>query len=365
MLLRFFSEITDADSLTLWMSADGEAWRDIAEIEDSVVSPFTAYIEALEPNRDYQFRLEVVGGPMAGLSNTLDFPYYDTDPDREGGGDRDNGDRDDQGEEPPAPAMPTSPDMEPPATPPPTGNSPASVKPNTGRGTSAADSDRPRREASGPAPEQAAPSIPEKAAASEPEASASTAALPDRRVFSLTAPQAADQLAANPESLTITQNGIKAVISAAALERLALSDDDIFSAELEMPEPDRFSVRFWVGEAEITGFGEEPFVLHIPYAAEPESMTDVFCQKAEETLPAAGYENGKLVFALQTTGEYVIRRKEAPAAQQTAMIVETPPEEQPEEVPAPAVPRTIPVAVFLLLGGCIGVGAYRRNGVKR
>lgn len=98
--LRFFQEIAGAERMTLWYSLDaGKSWRDAAELPGIVILSTGAQLENLEINRTYWFRLEVEGGPMAGRSNVLEFPLYD-EYHVNGGGNRDNDDRDDMGELP-------------------------------------------------------------------------------------------------------------------------------------------------------------------------------------------------------------------------------------------------------------------------
>ena len=93
--LQFFSEIVEMEAMTLWFSTDGGfSWRDFATLEGADILPFSAMADTLEANLVYLFRLEVTGGPLKGFSNTLVFPFYDSDPDREGdSGDRTGADR--------------------------------------------------------------------------------------------------------------------------------------------------------------------------------------------------------------------------------------------------------------------------------
>lgn len=94
VMLKFFSEIKEAEKITLWYSSDnGQTWHDFEELPTADVSPTGAVVDALPPNQAYLFQLEVTGGGMAGKSQVLEFPYYDSDPDSWGGGDRTGVDR--------------------------------------------------------------------------------------------------------------------------------------------------------------------------------------------------------------------------------------------------------------------------------
>lgn len=94
VMLKFFSEIEGAEKITLWYSSDnGQTWHDFEDLPTADVSPTGAVVDTLPPNRTYLFQLEVTGGGMAGKSQVLEFPYYDSDPDSWGGGDRTGVDR--------------------------------------------------------------------------------------------------------------------------------------------------------------------------------------------------------------------------------------------------------------------------------
>lgn len=99
--LRFFTPIREAQEIRVEYSADDrESWRNIEELSGSFVTETDANVEPLEPNQDYWFRLVVKGGPMEGISNEILF-IGDEVRKANGGGDRDHGDRNDQGEDPP------------------------------------------------------------------------------------------------------------------------------------------------------------------------------------------------------------------------------------------------------------------------
>lgn len=93
--IQFFSEITDAHSLSLYYSDDnGKTWQDIMELPGSYTYSLGAQIIGLPQDKDYLFYLDVQGGSMEGVSNILRFSYGRIDID--GGGDNDGGDRTDQ-----------------------------------------------------------------------------------------------------------------------------------------------------------------------------------------------------------------------------------------------------------------------------
>lgn len=99
--LRFFRPIRGAQEIRVEYSADDrESWGDFGEFPDSFVTETAANVEPLEPNRDYWFRLDVKGGSMEGISNEILF-IGDVMRKANTGGDRDHGDRGDQGEDPP------------------------------------------------------------------------------------------------------------------------------------------------------------------------------------------------------------------------------------------------------------------------
>lgn len=98
--VRFFSEIVGAERLVLrYSSDDGVTWGDAAELPGSVVQATGVQLENLETGRAYLFQLEVTGGPMAGRSNVLGFPFYGM-YSVNNGGNRDYDDRNDMGEPP-------------------------------------------------------------------------------------------------------------------------------------------------------------------------------------------------------------------------------------------------------------------------
>lgn len=101
-VIRLFTEIHGAEQMILYYSTDdGMSWHDSMELPDSFIYEDGFNVEPLQKNNVYLFRLYVKGGPMEGWSNVLSFPYYHWGS-LNGGGDRDNGDRTDQGENPPS-----------------------------------------------------------------------------------------------------------------------------------------------------------------------------------------------------------------------------------------------------------------------
>ena len=359
--LHFMEPIEDAEDIRLYHSLDGETWTRLDE--DAVwLSGWSASIQFLQPDHMHYFQLEVVGGSLAGRSNTLSF-YLDADNLIGDGGDRDNGDRGDQGENPPEPLPPVIPPPDPPVTPdnptppdtpapptPPDDPSPASPRPGGGTSGSADKPDTDRVRAQTPQVEES----------TQPEGNTFIAppmaeATPNSAVFSLTAPQLEDQLAANPESLTITKNGIKAVIPAKALAALELREGENFSAELNMPSADRFSVRFWVEDREITDFGGEAFELHIP-----SKTAEISCLRDGETLPAVGYENGRAIFSLWHTGEYDLLQESEPHVQQTTVMAEPQTEIPQEAETVKPFPWYIPILTVVALCA-VGFALYRRR----
>lgn len=103
VLLQFLRPIEDAEHIALFVSDDGgKRWRDTAGMPGSFVTERNANVSGLKKDRTYWFQLMVEGGPMAGRSKALEFPWYANMADYNGGGDRDLGDRDGQSELPPA-----------------------------------------------------------------------------------------------------------------------------------------------------------------------------------------------------------------------------------------------------------------------
>lgn len=110
--IQFFSEISDADQLTLFFSEDdGETWRDIMELPGSSLTTLSAEILGLSEEKEYLFYLLAEGGSKERESNILRFSFGRVDID--GGGDDDGGDRGEQElpsyeQEPPGTSMDTA-----------------------------------------------------------------------------------------------------------------------------------------------------------------------------------------------------------------------------------------------------------------
>jgi hypothetical protein len=96
--LYLFEPIEDADEILLFHSPDGENWTALAEFEDYSFSGDHCMVYSVETKKTHHYKLEVIGGVMAGESNVLSF-YLDENGQPFPGGDRTGTDR--PGHEPP------------------------------------------------------------------------------------------------------------------------------------------------------------------------------------------------------------------------------------------------------------------------
>ena len=113
VFLQFLRPVPDAEKIAVLLSENGETWRDTAELPGSFVAAGNASVSGLTKGKTYWFQLVVTGGPMAGRSQPLEFPWYDRMTDYNGGGDRDMGDRAEQHELPKPAGDPVPPPAEP------------------------------------------------------------------------------------------------------------------------------------------------------------------------------------------------------------------------------------------------------------
>lgn len=211
--IQFFSEITDADSITLYYSADeGKTWRDITELPGSYLYFLGAQVVGLPKDKSYLFCLDVKGGSKEGISNILRFTYGKLDID--GGGDNDGGDRTDQ----------ELPSYE--QTPPDTGQEPGPDTSGSGNPPTDAGSTPPENTASD------AGTAPSKNAASQPEitdskdASTGTDAVPQK--------DAASQAGITHSKNTPSQTGSTADTSEPLLEQVTETSTTISGARLRL-----------------------------------------------------------------------------------------------------------------------------------
>lgn len=222
--LRFFSPVQDAENLCVEYSVDErKSWRDSAELPASFVNNTNASIEPLTPNQDYWFRLVVKGGPMEGISNEILF-IGDAVRKANGGGSRDNGDRDDQGEDPPHGEIIPPPDE--------TETSGGSLGGTTQDSASSGETGRPEE----PGEQQSGkPEEPGEQIAGKPEASGEhLSGIPDK---SGTPDEPGEQLSDRPDEPGMQKSGSPEEPGAPASGKAGKTDTQISSGKKES-EPD-------------------------------------------------------------------------------------------------------------------------------
>ena len=107
IILYFFDSIEDAREIRVMYSADdGKTWASVLNFNDqSYIDPYGAGLAGVPLGDGYLFRMEVEGGSFEGVSQIVDYPPNDGRASEGTGEDKDHGDREDQGETPPAGAL--------------------------------------------------------------------------------------------------------------------------------------------------------------------------------------------------------------------------------------------------------------------
>lgn len=348
--LAFYRPIRGAERLKLWYSADlGGTWQDAGTLPGAEIGPEGANFPALpEPNRDYLFRLEVEGGPMAGRSNTLRCLYYDNQ--WGGGGDWDGGDWGDQGPLPdddPGPPPDREPGRDPSPSPepddtasgsdreegaddPPAVSAPSPVPDlpdievsfvepvSTSEPTPATlpgETTPPVKPNSPASPTQAEPA-PITTPASTPPAAAPSgepgSAQPEGATVCLTGRDLEAQKLANPSGVTLAGDGLKVTLPYALTDALGLGKEGVLAVRLAMPDPTSFEVRFWADGQEVADFGGGAFTITVP--VEEADGAEYLCVAPDGTeIAAADLGGGRAEFALSATGVYTLSAAQAPA----------------------------------------------------
>lgn len=365
--LHYLEPVADPGELRLYHSLDGETWSLMDN--DARVSAWDATAFRLQYDQMHYFQLEVVGGPMAGRSNVLSF-WLDVANKIGSGGDRDNGDRDEQGppgsgiivpppgtddededdDDPngddddsgggsqpdPGPSHPGP--AEPPIWPePPWENSGGTA----GSGIRDADLPAGRQSHAGTAEDAT-----ESAQAADTAAPAQPAA---GRPPQLDSTALAVQLTAYPNGLTVVEPGIKAVLPPALIKAIGLAEGETFTIRAARPEPDRFSIVFLVEDQVVTDLGGETYRVYLDDDSAGESAPFIQCLNESGTAISATAEDGKLAFVLAATGEFRLTDTR-PAVTETAADPGN--TAQPAEVPQPgetdAPGRSLPLIVLLI-----------------
>lgn len=223
-LIRFFSPISGAEQVKVYYrekpedglpkSGGAMDWQDVELLPGTQVTENAAMVESLPINHTYEFQLFVKGGPMDGESNVLEFPFYDN-VFENGGGERDDSGRGDQGEELP-----------------PDRNQSSGGHRRTGNSASS-----------------------------------------DPAEQILTAEQVKALIEAYPEGITFLAEGIKATVPVTLLTAAVLPGSKPFGVELSLLGDDRFHLRLRTGDEVIEHFEEEPVVVEIQNGKDQPAQT--------------------------------------------------------------------------------------------
>lgn len=338
---RYFRQITGAESIRLLCSADdGKTWRDVADMQgcEAIVTSDLASLEGLEMNNRYLFKLSVTGGPMEGESMAVPFSFFEHDADRNGQGDRDGDDRDDKGDQ-----LPGGDGWDGPedggAQKPENGGGPNhngggsnqeiggepnqenGGKPNqeNGGGPNQENGGKPNRE-NGGKPNQSGGSglngeagAPGTSTKDSAQAVGAQAALEgggrDSVTTVLSKDMLEDQLKANPRSVTLLGDGIRAVIPSEGLKQVELTGNEKFSASLKRLSGNQFEVRFWAGDREITEFAGSKFQVDFRCEELAGGGTTV-CKGEDGFTGPVEYREGTAHIRLQNTGVYSVEWEE-------------------------------------------------------
>lgn len=374
--LQFYRPIQGAEEVALWYSSDqGKTWQNADQLPGGEITSTGALFPDL-PEGTYLFRLEVIGGPMAGTSNTLRVLCYDT---LSGaGGDRDGDDRDSQLQRPPTEQLPPPTEPETPSRP--SGGGANRPKPNPDpaplpdaepviESPPAADpapvidpipapTPEPIPEPTPAQPDTVLPSTPvllsqePKPSIAPPPPAASTQTptapptvdLPQGATHSLTGRDLAAQQKANPAGVTLIGAGLKVTLPYAFTDTLDLNPDSVLAARLDMPEEHQFEVRFWVDGVALTQFEGDAIAVALPIQAG--EGAEIFCSDGQDTLPARDWDGQAAIFDLTAPGLYTVGISPGPEAAQA--------EEAPAETASlPLGPLAGGGGLLLLVGGLI------------
>ena len=338
---RYFRQITGAESIRLLCSADdGKTWRDVADMQgcEAIVTSDLASLEGLEMNNRYLFKLSVTGGPMEGESMAVPFSFFEHDADRNGQGDRDGDDRDDKGDQLPGgdgwdgpedggaqkPDNGDNPNHNGGGSNQESGGEPNQEnggKPNqeNGGGSNQEIGGAPNRE-NGGGPEQSGGSglngeagAPGTSTKDSAQAVGAQAALEgggrDSVTTVLSKDMLEDQLKANPRSVTLLGDGIRAVIPSEGLKQVELTGNEKFSASLKRLSGNQFEVRFWAGDREITEFAGSKFQVDFRCEELAGGGTTV-CKGEDGFTGPVEYREGRAHIRLQNTGVYSVEWEE-------------------------------------------------------
>ena len=339
---------------------------------EAIVTSDLASLEGLEMNNRYLFKLSVTGGPMEGESMAVPFSFFEHDADRNGQGDRDGDDRDDKGDQLPGgdgwdgpedggaqkPENGGGPNHNGGGSNQESGGEPNQEnggKPNqeNGGGPNQESGGKPNQEIGGEpnqenggkpnqengggsnqeiggvpnrenggGPEQSGGSglngeagAPGTSTKDSAQAVGAQAALEggerdrDSVTTVLSKDMLEDQLKANPRSVTLLGDGIRAVIPSEGLKQVELTGNEKFSASLKRLSGNQFEVRFWAGDREITEFAGSKFQVDFRCEELAGGGTTV-CKGEDGFTGPVEYREGRAHIRLQNTGVYSVEWEE-------------------------------------------------------
>ncbi len=405
LLIHYLEPIEGADAITLHHSEDGETWRALEpwslehwETIHAEAGEQSSRVNSFGVDRLHYFRLEVEGGPMAGVSEVLSF-YLNSEGLPTVGGDRDDDDRGRQDDPPLLGVIGPARDGEDNAE---TGQRASSNETSRGDGNHgdnnhSAGSDpvtfsggasggavaavpawsapletemlRPVMNAvPGVATSRSAPGSPEVAATEPEPAPENPGPLAEEPALSLDARALADQLQAYPQGLTVIAPGIKAVIPAALLRSVALADGEELSVILSRVAEDRFGVRILAGGRELKEYNGAPLSVHVQQrgALLNQPLAALRCEDAfGQHYPAIRFDGNNAVFELPFGGAYrVLVLAAAPATIALAASVETAPAQSPQTPERGGLPVALPLAALSGAAALPAMVRLRRRNTK-
>lgn len=110
----------------------------------------------------------------------------------------------------------------------------------------------------------------------------------------------------NPLFITFAEKDIRLLIPSEALKSLDLSESDTFQAELYKEEQE-FSVRIFINGEEKTDWTDYPLQVYIKSDFKEDEVNWAYCyQDAEGRIQAEGMENDEIVFHITRAGNYTL-----------------------------------------------------------
>ncbi|MCJ7855586.1 Ig-like domain-containing protein [Lachnospiraceae bacterium NSJ-143] len=111
----------------------------------------------------------------------------------------------------------------------------------------------------------------------------------------------------NPRYITIAEKNIRLILPVEAVKEISLSDTDELMVKV-YSQGKSFYVNIFVNKKEIVDWKKYPLYVYIPNSfGENVPPEDIYCYRDEEhCFPAESAENGEIRFAVSSTGEYKI-----------------------------------------------------------